>query len=270
MELSVELRHKLEAVESLLGGKSVTVAYSGGVDSSVLLEIAHRNSSKALGVLAVSTLMSEDEVSHAKTLARQRGWSVEEVRIDPLQDPNFYSNPPNRCYYCKRVIMEGIVALAEESGADMVVEGTNQSEVTEHRPGILALREKGVRSPFHELGVTKDEVRTLARFFGLPNANAPSQTCLATRIPYGLEITTERLVRVFQAENYLRRTFGLIIFRVRDHDDLARVEVGEEELQGILEVTALKKMDAGLKDLGFAYVSLDCAGYRSGSLTQGL
>ncbi|MHA1975875.1 MAG: ATP-dependent sacrificial sulfur transferase LarE [Candidatus Hodarchaeales archaeon] len=268
LNLSKQLDDKLKQLEKYFQQKTVLVAYSGGVDSAVIAEIAHRNATKMIAVTADSPTVLPGEITAATDLAQERGWEHMVITLDELKDENFVANPHDRCYYCKKGLAKALEVIALEEHADIIVEGTNMSEVKGHRPGLQALTEQLIDSPLYLNKLEKAEVRQLAKHLGLSNAEKPSLACLSSRFPTGVRITREKLKRVGLAERFLLDTYQLKTLRVRDHEGLARIEVGFNEREKLLSSDILDEIQVKLKDLGFKYVSIDCAGYRTGSLTN--
>lgn len=266
--LNHELQRKLKQIETYFKNKTVVIAFSGGVDSTVIAELANQYAKRSIAVTADSITVLPGEINFAINLAKERGWEHRVVNINELEDENFVANPTNRCYYCKVGLSESLHNIANEIEADIIVEGTNVSELTGHRPGLKALKENKIKSPFLKFKITKPEIRDIARYFALANAEKPSLACLSSRFPYGVKITPEKLQRVGLAERYIIDTYSIKILRVRDHDGMARIEVAPEERIKLLYPEVLDDLDIKLKKLGFTYVSLDARGYRTGALNE--
>lgn len=249
---------------------SVLVAFSGGVDSTLLLKEAHATlGQKAVAVTAHSPIYPTEETDGAFSLAEAMGVRLIKLATDQLGDPRFVANPPDRCYHCKRALLAELKRLAGELGLAFIVDGTNVDDLTDHRPGMRAVAEYGVRSPLREAGLTKEDIRALSRRYGLPTWDKPSMACLASRVPYGVPIAAEVLRRVDEAERYLRGVgLGLGQLRVRHHGNLARIEVPPVDFPKLASPEAARQVSAALRGLGYAYVTLDLAGYRTGSLNE--
>lgn len=267
-KLTPDLQTKVEQLKKYFANKTVIVAYSGGVDSTVLAELGHQFAKRMIAVTADSITVLPGEVQEATQIALHRGWEHQIIHISELEDDNFASNPSNRCYYCKRGLSEELQKIALKVNANVIVEGTNISEAGGHRPGLKALNEGLIESPLLINKLTKTDIRELARFFNLSNAEKPSLACLSSRFPYGERITPEKLRRVGLAERYIRDNYNIKVLRVRDHDGLARIEVAPEEREKLLEIEFLDDLQHKLREIGFTYVSLDCRGYRTGALNE--
>ena len=244
----------------------VAVAYSGGVDSALLARLARDTlGDDAVAIMNVSPLISADDVDDAVRVARSIGVEALIVRSDPLNDPDFRRNPRDRCYLCKKLIFTAIVKAARARGIDTVIDGSHADDLKEDRPGHRALSELGIRSPLQEAGVNKEEVRGLARRLSVPSADQPSSPCLATRIPFGQEITEEALHMVGEAEHALKN-LGFVNVRVRHHGAVARIEVPWGDISALVDMR--DEVVEKLKRLGFVYVATDLQGLRSGSMSE--
>jgi len=247
---------------------SVVVAFSGGVDSSLLVAAARDAlGENCLAVTAVSATYSREEKEHAIAVAKLLGARHELVDSREMDDPEYQANPYNRCYYCKRELFSELSGIAAREGAHAVLDGTNRDDYTDTRPGRIAASEFGVRSPLAELGLNKSLVRAMARWRGLPNWDAPAGACLASRIPYGRSITVDVLTRVAGAERDIRE-LGFREVRVRDHGDTARIEVANDELDRTVVPETRQMLVDVCKREGYTYVTLDLEGYRTGSMNE--
>ena len=259
-------RARLERLRTLMATfPSVVVAYSGGVDSSLVLRVAHEVlGDRSLGVIGRSDSYAEDELALALAQAEAIGAKVEIVATGELSDPSFRANPIHRCYHCKSELYRKLDDVARTRGA-VVLDGTIADDLSDWRPGRRAAEERGVRSPLAELGFSKQEVRAAADHYGLASRDKPASPCLASRIPYGTEITREKLSAVEQGERLLS-ALGFRELRVRHHGEMARVEVPVHDLERLLDPATRLRVTEGLKALGFRFVTVDLEGFRSGSL----
>jgi uncharacterized protein len=254
--------------ETLAGIGSALVAFSGGADSALLLRLAAEHvPGRVLSVTAVSPL--HPDPGNAAELAAGIGAEHRIAEVDPLADPVFRGNPPDRCYVCKRGIFSALLDLARQEGLSEVLEGSNRDDLDEFRPGRRALAELGARSPLVEAGLSKSDVRALSRELELPTAERISDTCAATRFPYGALLTREALDRVTRAESVVREHVQGAL-RVRVHGDLARIEVDAAEIPRLVEADTARRIERELAALGFERITVDLAGYRSGSMDASL
>jgi len=249
---------------------SIIVAFSGGVDSAYLAYAANEElGERALAVTGDSASYPTFQRELADQLTRMFGIRHKMLLTDEFDDPNYTSNPANRCYFCKSELYDKLGALAAEQGFQVICDGTNADDLGDWRPGRQAARERGVRSPFVECLMTKQEIRELSRRAGLPTWDQPASACLSSRIPYGEVVTIEKLSAVDRAEQLLRR-LGFRQVRVRHHGDIARIEIAERELPRALDPALSRRITVEIKALGFRYVTLDLEGYRTGSLNESL
>ncbi len=243
----------------------VVVAYSGGVDSAFLAAAANEAlGDLSLAVTAVSPSLARRELSGALDLARRFGWHHRIVETHELERAEYARNSPDRCYWCKTELFDVLEPIAGDLGAEIVV-GTNLDDLGDYRPGLRAAAESGVHTPLADAGLTKSDVRALSAALGLPTARKPASPCLASRFAYGIRVTEEGLRRIDRAEEAVR-SLGFEVFRVRDHGDLARIEVPPDEIPRAAELR--ERLAADLKALGFRYVALDLIGFRSGSMNE--
>ena len=255
-----QLKNWLETMDKVL------IAYSGGVDSTLVAKVAYDVlGEQALAITAVSPSLLGEELEEAMAQADFIGITHEIIETQEMDNPNYTSNPVNRCYFCKSELHNHLKPLATERGYPYVIDGVNADDLKDYRPGIAAAKERGARSPLAELGISKAEVRELSHHLGLPWWDKPAQPCLSSRFPYGEEITIAKLQRVGRAEIYLRQ-LGYRNLRVRCDGETARIELPPEQIKGFMEKINLGDLVSRFQELGFIYVTLDLEGYRSGKL----
>lgn len=248
--------------------KSVLVAYSGGVDSSYLSLIATQElGDDAVCIMGISPSVSAFQKAEAENIANAFSFNFEAVETLEMEDASYVANPTNRCYFCKSELFGRLTSIASGRGLSFVADGTNADDLSGHRPGRVAADERGVRSPLAETEFTKNDIRDRSKFHRLPTWDRPASPCLSSRIAYGVPVTVERLGRVERAEAYLRRE-GFREFRVRDHGELARIEIDRSEMGRVMSVETGAALARQLKNFGFKYVTLDLAGFRTGSMNE--
>ncbi|MDR3138716.1 MAG: ATP-dependent sacrificial sulfur transferase LarE [Treponema sp.] len=256
-------------LELIAGRGSAAVAFSGGVDSSFLcFAAAAALGPKAIAVTIVSPMLPKSEIDCALAVARKVG--IEHILLEEGEiDEEVAANPKERCYFCKKLEFGGIIAAAKERGISTVLDGSNLDDLGDYRPGLKALEELKIMSPLREAGLAKADIRELSRRFGLPTWDKPAFACLASRIPYGERIDKKKLARVEKAEDALRSA-GFRQFRVRSHDDIARIEVAPEERRRFFDEKTLDAISQSLKSYGFLYVAFELEGYSMGSMNRAL
>jgi uncharacterized protein len=258
----------LHGLLSQLG--SVIVAFSGGADSAYLAHAAHKVlGARALAVTAESASYPDAHRQLALRVAREFDIPHEIIRTAEIQRPEYRANPANRCYFCKDELYLHLSTLARERGFAVVVDGSNADDRGDYRPGRQAAREHGVRSPLDEVELSKADIRSLSHAAGLPTWDVPASACLSSRIPYGSEVTEEKLRTIEAAENVLRE-LGFRVFRVRHHETLARLEIARDEMPRALEPSVAERLTRDLRALGYQHVTVDLQGYRLGSLNEAL
>jgi uncharacterized protein len=271
LELDPVLQYKFQQLVQIFAEMGrVVVAYSGGIDSSLVAKLAWDQLGEgALAVTAASPALLPEDLEEAIWQAEYIGIRHQVIQTQELQDPRYAANPPSRCYFCKSYLHDTLLQLAKTQGYDHVVDGLNADDLADYRPGVQAARERGVRSPLAEVGMSKLEVRQLSRHLGLPWWDKPAQPCLSSRFPYGEVITAEKLRRVGLAERYLR-SLGWREVRVRSEKDTARIELPPHQILEFVQKTDLAALVKTLQSFGYLYVSLDLEGYRSGKLNRAL
>ncbi len=247
----------------------VVVAYSGGVDSTFLLKVAVDTLSpqNVLACIAISPSLAKSQYAQAIEYAKIIGAKIEEVKVDELSDNRYLANKADRCFHCKSHLFSALTDIAKEKGFEFVVCGNNFDDFSDYRPGNRAAEIFNIHAPLAKAEMTKNDIRKLSKQLNLPTAELPASPCLSSRIAYGLEITVQRLKQIEQAEDFLR-TLGLVEFRVRHHDRIARIELHAEDLPKVTTEPARSKIEEKLKSIGFKFVTVDLTPFRSGSLNQ--
>jgi uncharacterized protein len=270
-----DLDQKLERLKNYIAEKGkdgLVIAFSGGVDSSSLAAVSFEVlGEKAVAVIAQSPTYTSDELSDAKKIAKEIGIKLFVIETNELENSDFNKNPENRCYFCKKELLTNLIGFAHELGFKTVFEGTNFSDLNDHRPGFKAVQEaKDVYSPWMINKFTKDEIRQVAKRMGLSVHNKPALACLASRIPFNEKITSEKLIRVGRAEQAVKALTGVKQVRVRDHNGLARIEVTKDERELFCNLNVQDTVASELRKLGFKFVTFDLEGYQSGSMLKTL
>ena len=267
--LTKELMDKLEKLKAYIGELgSLAVGFSGGVDSSFLLSVAHDVlGDKAIAVTQADASVPERELREAEAFCNERGIRQFICKADPFREEEYRNNSPDRCYFCKRGIFTEIKRIADENGIEYVAEGSNVDDTGDYRPGLRAVAELSVKSPLREAGLTKADIRAISKAMGLPTWSKPSYACLASRFVYGEEITEEQLRMIDRAEQFLIEN-GFPEERVRMHGNIARIEVPAKDIPRLAGDGIREKIYEQFKEIGFMYVTLDMRGYRTGSMNE--
>lgn len=244
--------------------EKVIVALSGGVDSAVVAMAAKKALDKnAIAVTADYNTLSADELTSAKRVAKEIDIEHKIIRYNELDNTEFVKNDQLRCYHCRTELATYLSKEARQMDVDLIVDGTNTDDLSDYRPGIKALRENGIKSPLVELGINKQDVRNIAKANNLSVYDKPSNSCLASRIPHGMPVTLEKLKRIETAELLIKSIFKVRQVRVRDHQDIARIEVGKDEIKDMFDFEKMSVVDSKLRDLGFKHIALDLSGYKN-------
>lgn len=254
------------ASDLIRGLDRVLVAFSGGIDSTLVLRLACQElGANVVAVTAISPSLARRDLEVSQEIAREIGVPHELIKSGETEDSRYRRNDPQRCYFCKTNVYQSLIDFAGREGFPWILDGTNADDTGDHRPGLQAAREHGVRSPLQEAGIGKEEIRTWARELGLSNWNRPANACLSSRVPYGSEVTPEKLAQIEQAEASLVK-LGFHELRVRHHGQVARIEVSKDELP--LAVEQGDRITGAMREAGFLYATLDLAGFRSGSMND--
>jgi uncharacterized protein len=267
MSIDINISEKQQNLRLILADlESVVVAYSGGVDSTLIALVATQElGPRAVAVTAVSASLPPDDLEDARQIAHRFGFQHVTLASHEVEDPRYQENTSLRCYWCKHIVYDLLVEYADQNGYAHVIDGSNYDDRQDVRPGRKAALERGVRSPLLEAGMTKEDIRSLARELGLPNWDKPAAACLSSRIPYGTLVSPEKLAQVAQAEEVLK-SLGVRGGRVRSHDQIARLEVAPQDFETVL--AHREEIVVRLQAVGYTFVALDLCGYRTGSLNQ--
>ena len=269
MDLSKNLRTKLENFTFFLRGKKVIIAFSGGVDSSLLAFLSNKYAKETLLVTEKSILYPDEEIRLTSEFAKKYDINHLIIERNPLNNEEFRINPKNRCYICKTGLYEDIIKIKEEKFFDIILDGSNLDDLSDYRPGMQALKELNITTPYIDFKINKQEIREICKYFNLDVQSKPSMACFSSRIPYDQEINEEKLDMIREAEQFLRNTYNLNQLRVRLHDgNLARIELMPEDIMKVMNDNNIELIRRKLKKLGFCYITVDLEGFRSGSLNE--
>jgi len=271
MDLSNSLKKKLDNIISFLRGKKVLVAFSGGVDSSLLAFLSSKYAKETLLITEKSILYPDDEIEEASQFATKHDIQHVIITRDPLKNIDFQCNPSNRCYLCKTGLYNEILEIKSSRNFDVVLDGSNMDDLSDFRPGMQALKELEISTPYIDNDINKGEIREISKFYDLDVQAKPSMACFSSRIPYGEVINEEKLIMIREAEKFLKNTFNVKQLRVRLHENnLGRIEFLPADFPKVLTRENMITIKKKLKELGFTYVTVDIEGFRSGSMNEAL
>ena len=258
--MNEDLTKKIQNAIASLKEKSVIIAFSGGVDSTVVASLAQRVCKEVRLVTMISEWISTYEIEEAQSISQHLSLPHEIINISI--EKHIWENPPDRCFHCKLFVFSRLLEYCKQIGYDMVVDGTNASDIIGHRPGLKALKELGISSPLLQGNITKEEVREIAKYYDLPIANKPAMACLASRIPYGEKITVKKLSRIEEGERFLRELQVSRQIRLRDHDSLARIEIHPNDFPNLMNQDIIRQIVDKLHSIGYSFITVDLEGYR--------
>ncbi|MFW9877777.1 MAG: ATP-dependent sacrificial sulfur transferase LarE [Candidatus Thorarchaeota archaeon] len=271
MNLSLILEKKLKSLISSLDSKKVIVAFSGGVDSSLLAFLSSKYAKETLLITEKSILYPDEEIEETKRFSEKYNIQHLIIERNPLENKEFQCNPINRCYLCKTGLYNDIIEIKNSRNYDVILDGSNIDDLSDYRPGMQALKDLQISTPYIDYNISKDEIRELCKFYDLTVQSKPSMACFSSRIPYGQVINEEKLKMIREAEKYIKNSFKLKQLRVRLHDNnLGRIEILPSDLPRILTKENIEMIKNKLKDLGFTYITVDLEGFRSGSMNEAL
>jgi len=269
MKLPKDLNTKLEALITFLKEKKIIVAFSGGVDSSLLAFLSKKYAKDTLLITERSILYPEEEIKEASQFAKKYGINHMIIERNPLLNEEFLSNPSNRCYICKLGLYNDIIEIKKAKYFDLILDGSNIDDLSDYRPGMQALKELNISTPYIDFKIKKKEIRMISKNYRLDVQSKPSMACFSSRIPYGQAINQNKLIMIREGEKFLKNTFNLKQLRVRLHEpNLARIELLLEDLTNVLTSNTLNLIKKKFKELGFTYITIDIEGFRSGSMNE--